>query len=504
MPGPVGDAPAAPRPGSATWQCPTCGNSYPADFTVCPRDATPRSEVSRLTDPLIGAVLGRTYKITRRLGEGGMARLYEAEHLRIESRFAVKVIHSDLARDADMLARFEREARAAARVRSEHVVRLIDVLRTADDRPCLVTELLEGEELQAVLDRVGKMPPAMAIPIARQICRAIATAHAVGVVHRDLKPANVFLCPGPGGSQVVKVFDFGVAKLADDDRLTRTDAVMGTAAYMAPEQARSAANAGPLVDVYAIGAVLYHMLTGEPPYGNVPAVSRYALVLHQEPARPRSIVADIPEGIEAVVQHAMMRDPATRVQSALALDEELAVFDVSLARDPAAKQAALARADTATAEVRPTGAADIAVRARLARPIALALAIASSLAAGAWMVALLASIVGPALTGSERTLIGVLAVLAITGVAAVQIRGLARRWRSAPAVQRHNQPVARALGAGITTFGAAELAAWGMAALAGGEVIGPAVRVVVAGVAAGIGLAWPVFRVDERLRRWSG
>src|SRR4030095_16476198 len=137
-----------------------------------------------------------------------------------------------------------------------------------------------------------------------QICRAVAAAHAVGVVHRDLKPSNIFLCKGEG-VPMVKVFDFGVAKLEGDEKLTRTDSVMGTAAYMAPEQARKAADAGPLADVYSMRAVLYHLLTGEPPYGNVPAVSRFALVLHEEPARPRSIEASIPPGVEAVIQQAM-------------------------------------------------------------------------------------------------------------------------------------------------------------------------------------------------------
>ena len=306
----------AAAPATSSWTCSTCHNVYPADFAVCPRDATPRADGHTPTpDPLIGEVLGRTYRIMRVLGEGGMARLYEAEHLRIDARFAVKVIHDDLSRDPDLLARFEREARAAGRIHSEHVVRVVDVLRTQDNRPCLVTELLEGEDLQTLIDRIGKLGAGDAIPIARQICRAVAAAHAVGVVHRDLKPSNVFLCKTAGeGVPLVKVFDFGVAKLDDDDKLTRTDAVMGTAAYMAPEQARSAADAGPLADVYSTSAVLYHMLCGQPPYGNVPAFSRLALVLHEEPARPRAIEPSIPAGIEAVIQHAMARDRSVRLQ----------------------------------------------------------------------------------------------------------------------------------------------------------------------------------------------
>ncbi|MCW5802507.1 MAG: serine/threonine protein kinase, partial [Deltaproteobacteria bacterium] len=370
---------AAGGPQTATWKCPTCGRDLPQDFAVCPHDATPRSEQATAGgDALIGEVLGRTYRVKRVLGQGGMARLYEADHLRIEARFAVKVIHDDLAHQPDLLARFEREARAAGRIHSEHVVRLVDVLRTADGRPCLVTELLEGEDLQAMLDRVGKLPAAEAIPIARQICRAVAAAHAASVVHRDLKPSNVFLCKGE--PLIIKVFDFGVAKLEDDEKLTRTDAVMGTAAYMAPEQARRAADAGPLSDVYSIGAVLYHMLAGEPPYGDVPALSRYAMVLHEEPKRPRDIEPSIPEGIEAVIQGAMARDPASRTQAAHELETQLGAFDrrvsphvrqttgpVPLAPRPVpVVDSGRERAPNTTAEL---AAADLAMRARLARPI---------------------------------------------------------------------------------------------------------------------------------------
>src|SRR5690606_8594082 len=153
--------------------------------------------------------------------------------------------------------------------------------RTQDERPCLVTELLEGEDLQARLDRGGRLTVAEAIPIARQICRGGAAAHAVGIVHRDLKPSNIFLCQRDG-TPLVKAFAFGIAKMEDGEKLARIGAVMGSVMYMAPEQARNAAQAGAIADVYSIGAIIYHMLTGQPPYGNRPAVSRLALVLHEE------------------------------------------------------------------------------------------------------------------------------------------------------------------------------------------------------------------------------
>ena len=492
----------AAAPATSSWTCSTCHNVYPADFAVCPRDATPRADGHTPTpDPLIGEVLGRTYRIVRVLGEGGMARLYEAEHLRIDTRVAVKVIHDDLARDPDLLARFEREARAAGRIHSEHVVRVVDVLRTQDNRPCLVTELLEGEDLQALLDRVGKLAASDAIPIARQICRAVAAAHAVGVVHRDLKPANVFLCK-PAGDEppLVKVFDFGVAKLEDDDKLTRTDAVMGTAAYMAPEQARRAADAGPLSDVYSASAVLYHMLCGQPPYGNVPAFSRLALVLHEEPARPRSLEPSIPDGVEAVIQHAMARDRQVRIQSAVELEAQLAAFD----RRPATIQAIQAVTPVPVrAASSDSIATQIVVRARVARPIAGLVAAASSVATGAWIAALLAVIVAPA-SGTERALIGLFALAAVAGVALLQFRILRPSWRSAPAVLRHIRAPARALVAGCLTFGALALIAAGTGAVLGSPSLGMGACLILTGVAAAIGLFWQRLRLDERLQRKIG
>ncbi len=521
------------QPATSEWTCPTCGRVCASDFTVCPIDATPRTEHAHGGDPMIGEILGRTYKIARVLGQGGMARLYEAEHLRIDARYAVKVIHDDLAREPDMLARFEREARAAGRIHSDHVVTLVDVLRTSDNRPCLVTELLDGEDLQVRLDRAGKLSVADAIPIARQLCRAVADAHAVGVVHRDLKPSNVFLCPSLDGVPHVKVFDFGVAKLDGDERMTRTDAVMGTAAYMAPEQARSANDAGPLADVYSIGAVLYHMLAGVPPYGQVPALSRFALVLHEEPARPRTIESTIPAGVEAVIQHAMARDRTLRTTSPLALEAELAVFDQVAApivpppiESAVPVEPAKGTDNTAPVVVPPpqptvaprttkrmpraqtqpgvtTTATDITLKANLARPIAIAIAIASSLAAGAWTAVLLGLVAGSA-SGGERALLAMIGIAATVGVTALHVRTLKPRWSSTPSVSSHILPYARGLVAGVTTLGGLELFSHATLALLHDELLGVGARIAIAGIAALIGLSARRLGLDERVRRKMG
>jgi len=336
------------------------------------------------------------------------------------------------------------------------------------------------------------------------------------VVHRDLKPSNVFLCKSAAGDDLeplVKVFDFGVAKLEDDDKLTRTDAVMGTAAYMAPEQARSATDAGPLADVYSTSAVLYHMLCGQPPYGNVPAFSRLAMVLHEEPARPRSLEPSIPAGVEAVIQHAMARDRSVRLQSAVELETQLAAFDAPGGTSRAPTPVPRPRMTTGGNSVVGSSSAglvagdpmatQIVVRAKLARPLAAMVALASSLAAGAWIAALLAVIIEPTSTG-EHALIGIIAIAAIVGVGLAHVRVLRPSWASAPAVLRHIRPAARAIVAGGLTFGAVELAVQGTLAVFGAPGLGSGTRVVLAGVAAAIGLGWQTLRLSDRLRRRIG
>ena len=489
-------------PTVAPWSCPTCGREYPAEFAVCPLDATPRSDVSKSGDPQIGTVLARTYKIVRLLGQGGMARQYVADHLRIDAQFAVKIIHDELSREPSMLARFEREAHAAARIRSDNVVRMVDVLRTQDERPCIVTELLDGEDLQARLDRAGKLTVADAIPIARQICRGVAAAHAANVVHRDLKPSNVFLCT-TGGAPLVKIFDFGLAKTEDDEKLTRTGAVMGTAAYMPPEQARRATDAGPLADVYAIGAILYHILAGQPPYGNLPPVSRFALLLHEEPARPRSIEPSIPEGIESVIQRAMARDTAARIQSALDLERELAVFDDAAPVPVAIERAPTERVSAAYVRKPAETVQTITLRARLARPTALLVAIASCLAAGIWVASLLGSLLEPTSRG-ERTLLGIMGGAAIGGIAALHIRRLRGKWQSSPAVGVYIAPFARALIAGTITYGSLELVRIGWFSLAHRQLFGVRVTLVAAALAAALGLAWRRLDLQTRIGRRIG
>ncbi|MFO0659083.1 MAG: serine/threonine-protein kinase [Polyangiaceae bacterium] len=311
--------------------CPTCGNRFPGDFKVCPHDATPLVDAVAEEDTLIGATLGDSYRIVRAIGEGGMGRVYEARHVRLPNRrYAVKVLHAEYSRQNETVMRFQREAEAASGIGHSNVITVFDVSTTPDGRPYMVCELLEGEDFGAHLERVGRCDVTTTIRIVRPVCRALAAAHAKGVIHRDMKPENVFLS-GPIEAPSVKLLDFGISKVAEPQTgggatLTKTGIVMGTPAYMAPEQAMGL-KVDPRADVYAVGAILYRALTGRRPFLATDVMTMLTAVMTEEPERPRSIDATIPEGLELVIQRAMAKEPADRFPTMDALDAALAPFD---------------------------------------------------------------------------------------------------------------------------------------------------------------------------------
>jgi serine/threonine protein kinase len=308
-------------------RCPVCAGRYPVDFRVCPRDATPLEDAAADEDPLVGAVLSESYEVLRVIGEGGMGRVYEASHRRLRSRrFAIKVLHHELARQPEVVGRFQREAEAASALTHPNVVEVFDVNRTPDGRPYIVAELLQGEELGRHLDRLGRLRLGPAIDIVRQICRALAAAHARGVIHRDMKPENVFLV-GDAGAPRVKVLDFGISRVGDaEGSLTRTGVVMGTPAYMPPEQARGS-RVDHRADIYAVGAILYRALTGSKPFADLDPVATLTAVAVEEPRRPSTLERSIAPGLELVIQKAMAKDPAERYGSLAELDAALAEYD---------------------------------------------------------------------------------------------------------------------------------------------------------------------------------
>lgn len=318
--------------------CTACGEKYPADFVICPRDATPLSDEAQDggEDPLVGKLLGESYQIVRVVGEGGMGRVYEARHLRLkERRFAVKVLHADLARHADMATRFLREAESASSIHHPNVVDVFDVHHLQDGTPYFVGEFLDGEELAVLVGRRGALDPRLAVSVTRQVTSALAAAHARGIVHRDMKPENIFverdslvaLETGMTTSLSVKVIDFGISKARGErTNLTKTGMIMGTPSYMAPEQAMGQ-EVDHRADVYAVGAVLYFLLTGRKPFDSDDPTATLSMVLTQEPPRPRDLDSRIPEALELVVQRAMAKDQRDRYTTMTELDQALAALD---------------------------------------------------------------------------------------------------------------------------------------------------------------------------------
>ena len=342
-----------------TRRCTACETRYPADFLVCPRDASPLVDelADGVADPLLNKLLGDTYQIIRVVGEGGMGRVYEARHLRLkERRFAVKVLHGDLAKNNEIVARFMREAESASSLSHPNVVDVFDVHHLPDGTPYLVGEFLDGEELADFVARRGPLEPRMAAAVGRQVCRALAAAHGRGIVHRDMKPENIFvlrssieaLAAGEVRAVTVKVLDFGISKSGDSERshLTRTGVIMGTPSYMAPEQARGR----PVdlrADIYSTGAVLYFALTGKRPFDADDPTSTISMVLTQDPPRPRSIDPRIPEGIELIVQRAMAKEARDRYQTMAELEKALATFEEG--GNAMVRQASVAPAELAAA-----------------------------------------------------------------------------------------------------------------------------------------------------------
>ena len=310
--------------------CPVCETRYPVEFNVCPRDATQLDDAPDDEDDMVGSILAQTYTLVRLVGEGGMGRVYEAKHVRIPGkRFAIKLLHPEYARHGEVLSRFQREAEAAASIESLYVADVYDVHKTADGRPFIVAEFLDGRELAEYLADKGRLGIAQSVRIVRQVCRALMAAHDKGIVHRDMKPENVFLT-GAMESPIAKVIDFGISKIKDagGTTLTKTGMIMGTPAYMAPEQARGE-KVDHRADVYAVGAILYNVLTGRRPFDKNDPTATITAVLLEDPERPCALNPEIPQALELVIQKAMAKNPDDRYQTMAELERDLEPFDPS-------------------------------------------------------------------------------------------------------------------------------------------------------------------------------
>ena len=276
-------------------------------------------------DPLLGRLVAGRYRIIKPLGEGGMGQVYLAEHEAIEKKVALKVLRPEYSRKEDIVTRFQQEAISASRIKHPNVLDVFDFGQLETGEAFLAMEFLEGHDLSDELAKVTILTPARGLYIALQICRALAAAHARGVVHRDMKPDNVFL-QRAGDEEVVKIVDFGIAQLRTTEeaaksqparrRLTKTGMIFGTPEYMAPEQA-GGRHADLRVDVYALGVILYEMFTGAVPFTGDSFMAVLTATMTQAPPPMRAMNPELGIGpeLEAVIMRALSKNPADRFAS---------------------------------------------------------------------------------------------------------------------------------------------------------------------------------------------
>jgi eukaryotic-like serine/threonine-protein kinase len=276
-----------------------------------------------------GKTLADKYHLTTLLGEGGMGAVYRGEHIVIGKKVAVKFLHADLAQNAEVVKRFYREAQAAAAIGHDSIIDVLDVGVSSENEPYLVMEYLEGESLGDMLGRTGPLELSAALGILEPTLRALHAAHAKGIVHRDLKPDNIFIVRQPSGPPKIKLIDFGISKFTEGgsaEKLTQTGSVMGTPAYMAPEQARGATSLDHRADLYSVGVILYEMLTGKLPFSGANFTELIVNILTAEPLPPSAAHPGFPREAEPIVLKALARNPADRFANAEAMIAEMSTL----------------------------------------------------------------------------------------------------------------------------------------------------------------------------------
>ena len=314
--------------------CRGCGREFADGEQFCPTDGSRLSSPSQFgdltaADPLIGSTLDARYRILRVIGEGGMGVVYEAQHVMIEKHVAIKVLRETFTSRPDVVERFRQEAKSASKIGHPNIVDVSDFGETPSGQSYIVMEMLTGEDLADVLGRERALPPGRAVRIMYQVARALHATHRKNIVHRDLKPENVYLIERDGSADVVKIVDFGVAKMNDVEtaagrRLTRTGMIFGTPEYMSPEQALGR----PFdhrVDIYALGAIFFELLTGRVPFEGenfmeILAKHAHARLPTLREANPGTRVS---AELEGVVMRALHKEPAQRYQSMGELAAEL-------------------------------------------------------------------------------------------------------------------------------------------------------------------------------------
>ena len=281
-----------------------------------------------------GDVIAGKYRVERVLGVGGMGVVVSAMHAELDQRVAIKVLLPAAAQNPAVVTRFSREARAAAKIKSEHVVRVSDVGNLDSGLPFIVMEHLDGQDLSQLLEIKTQLSSGVAVDYVLQACEALAEAHAAGFVHRDLKPGNLFLARQPDGSEIVKVLDFGISKAAISDEdaahaqpgsLTRTTDVFGSPLYMSPEQLKASRDVDARSDIWALGVILHELIGGKPPFDRATIAETFGAILH-ETAPSLASIEGVPADLGAVVLRCLEKDASARYQNVAELAKALLPF----------------------------------------------------------------------------------------------------------------------------------------------------------------------------------
>src|SRR5262245_33502978 len=276
-------------------------------------------------------ILGK-YRVDRLLGKGGMGFVLAATHLGLDQPVAIKMLLPAVSMRVDIVARFSREARSAAKLKNEHVVRVTDVGTLDGGAPYMVMEYLHGRDLEAMLQDRGSLPIPDAVEYVLQACEALAEAHARGIVHRDLKPGNLFIAKREDGSELVKLLDFGISKAVgrgpDDQEqsLTGTDVLMGSPRYMAPEQLRSARDVDIRADIWSLGVILYQLISNELPFPAETAPKLIAQIAGEDPIAIDRVIGGVPTPIQKAIERCLEKDLDRRFQSVRELAAAIALF----------------------------------------------------------------------------------------------------------------------------------------------------------------------------------
>ena len=317
--------------------CPQCGTRYGDNQRLCPHDGTVLEPDRAPELAAVGRVLDGKYRLDAYLSRGGMGTVYEATHVMLNRKVAVKLISPALVQSQDTVRRFQREARAVTHLNHPNIVRVHDLGQTTDGSLYIAMDLIAGENLSAVLERAGTLEPSRIVHILRQVVSALVHAHEHGIVHRDLKPQNIMIGRAKDGADVATLLDFGIAKTFEVDaqtKVTSTGFAVGTPHYMSPEQA----GAGPVdarSDLYAVGVILYQMLAGEPPFADASTPAILVKHLTETPVPPSVKRPDraVSPGLERIAMRCLEKKPEARFQSA---EELLRALDGATAAETVA------------------------------------------------------------------------------------------------------------------------------------------------------------------------